>query len=153
MDSNIKIVQWEDKYAQAFIDLSKEWLNKYGILEQHDLDTIEHPYEMLNNNGMIWFAVDNGIAVGTVGMSKNKDGSYEMLKLAVTEKYQGRKIGRSLIETALNFAKENNIKHVILYSNNMLCSAIHLYESCGFKHVEIKNSEYETADVMMEIRY
>ena len=36
----IKIIEWEDKYAEQFKRLSLEWLEKYVSVEQADLEKI-----------------------------------------------------------------------------------------------------------------
>ena len=38
----IKIVKWEERYAQDFIDLSVEWLEKYVRVEPADEEILYH---------------------------------------------------------------------------------------------------------------
>jgi len=149
---NYEIITWKDIYSKDYISLSLEWLNKYVAVEAHDLETIEHPYEnVLNKDGMIWFAVSDNKAVGTISMIKIDGSSYELAKLSVTENFKGYGIGNALVKTAVDFAKEKKIKKIILYTNSILKAAIHTYSNFGFKEVEMENNEYETADVMMQL--
>lgn len=128
----IKIVKWEDRFAKAYIDLSIEWLEKYVSVEPGDLEIIEHPYEaVLNNGGMIWFALLDNTPIGTVTMIKSND-SYEVAKLAVTEKYKKLGIGERLMKVAIEFARENGTKKIYLFTNHNLIPAINLYKKCGF---------------------
>ena len=147
----IKIVKWEDRFAKAYIDLSIEWLEKYVSVEPGDLEIIEHPYEaVLNNGGMIWFALINNTAVGTVTMIKSND-SYEVAKLAVTEKYKKLGIGERLMKVAIEFARENSTKKIYLFTNHNLIPAINLYKKCGFVQIPLIDNKYIESDMKMEL--
>lgn len=147
----IKIVKWEDRFAKAYIDLSIEWLEKYVSVEPGDLEIIEHPYEaVLNNGGMIWFALINNTAVGTVTMIKSND-SYEVAKLAVTEKYKKLGIGERLMKIAIEFARENGTKKIYLFTNHNLIPAINLYKKCGFVQIPLIDNKYIESDMKMEL--
>ena len=109
----IKIVKWEDKFAKDYINLSIEWLEKYVSVEPGDLEIIEHPYDaVLNDGGMIWFAIIDNIPIGTVTMIKT-DNNYELAKLAVTERYKKMGVGNSLMQVAIKFAKRIRLKKFI----------------------------------------
>ena len=147
-----KIIPWEDCFAQDFIDLSVEWLEKYVRVEPADEALLYHPHEaILDKGGMIFFANDGTKNVGTVTMMKQEDGVYELAKLAVTENCKGRRIGDKLMRAALDFAKENHAKKVILFTNNGLGPAIHLYHKYGFTDVPLVDNEYEESDMKMEL--
>ena len=147
----IKIVKWEDRFAKDYIKLSIEWLEKYVSVEPGDLEIIEHPYEaVLNNGGMIWFAVIDNAPVGTVTMIKVNN-SYELAKLAVTEKYKEMGIGKRLMQVAIKFAKENRAKKIYLYTNHNLTPAIDLYKKCGFTQIPLIDNKYIESDMKMEL--
>lgn len=148
----IKIVKWEDRFAKDYIDLSIEWLEKYVSVEPGDLEIIEHPYEaVLNDGGMIWFALLNNIPVGTVTMIKSSDNSYELAKLAVTEKHKRLGIGDRLMEVAIKFAKKNCAKKIYLFTNHTLIPAITLYKKCGFTQIPLIDNKYIESDMKMEL--
>lgn len=147
----IKIIKWEDRFAKAYIDLSIEWLEKYVSVESGDLEIIEHPYEaVLNNGGMIWFALLDNTPIGTVTMIKSND-SYEVAKLAVTEKYKKLGIGERLMKVAIEFARENGTKKIYLFTNHNLIPAINLYKKCGFVQIPLIDNKYIESDMKMEL--
>ena len=147
----IKIIKWEDRFAKAYIDLSIEWLEKYVSVEPGDLEIIEHPYEaVLNNGGMIWFALLDNTPIGTVTMIKSND-SYEVAKLAVTEKYKKLGIGERLMKVAIEFARENGTKKIYLFTNHNLIPAINLYKKCGFVQIPLIDNKYIESDMKMEL--
>lgn len=150
----IKIIEWEDKYAEQFKRLSLEWLEKYVSVEPADLEIINNPHRsILDNGGMIFFALCDGLIVGTVAMIRQNDGSFELAKLAVTEGYKGLKIGNLLMEKSLEFASQGKAITVFLYTNRKLLPAINLYEKFGFKEVPVAQNKYIEADMKMELKF
>lgn len=158
----IRIVEWEERYAQAFIDLSIEWLEKYVSVEPGDLKIIHHPHEaVLNGGGNIFFAVCNERnekdekaeekAVGTAAMIPAGENAFELAKLAVTQGYKGQKLGERLMERCLEFAREKGAERVILYTNHNLIPALGLYKKYGFEEVDLGQNKYIESDIKMEL--
>ena len=148
----VKIVSWNDSYAQDFVSLSVEWLNKYVRVEAADEKILFHPHEtILDNGGMIFFARRDSENVGTVAMINMENGDYELAKLAVTESYKGMHISDLLMKRAISFAMEKHAKRIILFTNSSLIPAIHLYRKYGFVEVPLIDNEYEESDMRMEL--
>lgn len=147
-------IEWlfyEEKYKKDLQRLSYEWLEKYVSVEPEDKRILENPEEIIiRPGGVIFFARYQGEIVGTVSMIKVDEESFELAKLAVTEKAQGLKIGSQLMEKALGFAKEKEAKKVILYTNQILISAIVLYQKYGFIEIPMTESKYLESDLKME---
>ena len=93
----------------------------------------------------------DGRIVGSAGLMKEKEGVYELVKMAVTADYQGKGISKLLIEKCLAKAKEIGARKLSLFSNHQLQRAIGVYEKYGFHHVAVEDSPMETADVKMEL--
>lgn len=148
----IRIIEWEYKYNKNFVSLSIEWLEKYVSVEPLDLEILNHPHAaILDKGGNIFFAKYKDRAVGTVAMIKVDADTFELAKLAVTEEFKGQKIGNKLMEKCIQFAKENDAKSTILYTNHKLISAIGLYKKYGFKEVDLKHNKYLESDIKMEL--
>ena len=151
-NKNISIITWQDRYAEAFKTLNLEWLTKYVKVEPRDVETMEHPYEViLNRGGMIWFALCEGKAVGTVSLIPEAEDEWELAKMSVTEDFKGKGIGHLLMDAALDFAKAKALPKIIIFTNSVLTSAVHLYHSYGFKEVPVTGAAYETSDLKMEL--
>ena len=150
---DITIVEWEDRFAQDFITLSTEWLEKYVRVEDADKEILYHPHKaILNNGGMIFFANSEGVNIGTVSMIKLNGNTFELAKLAVTESFKGKHISNMLMDRALSFAKEKSANKIILFTNSKLLPAIRLYEKYGFQRIPLIDNEYEEADIKMELQ-
>ena len=148
----IKIVEWEERYAEDFVRLSREWLEKYLRMEPVDYIVLYRPHEaVLDDGGMIFFANDGERNVGTVAMKNMGGGVYELIKLGVTESYKGRHIGDLLVEAAIAYGRKCRARKIILFSSSVLIPALALYEKHGFRHVPLTDNEFEDADVQMEL--
>ena len=156
MDNNkktdtIKIVTYEPQYQEAFKSLNIEWISKYFEIEAADTIALDHPKEyILDKGGEIFIALLNDEAVGVCAMIKmQEDFDYEMAKMAVSPKAQGKGIGLLLGRFVIDWAAQNNATTIYLESNTQLEPAINLYYKLGFKEVKRKNSPYKRANIQM----
>ena len=148
----IQIIPYRKEHHTLFKQLNLEWLDHYQLTESHDLMILDDPEgAVLNNGGFIWLAEADGKIVGSIGLMKEKEGEYELVKMGVTESYRGRGISKLLLNQCMAKAKEIGAKKISLYSNHQLQTAIRLYEKYGFYHIELVNSPLETADIRMEL--
>jgi len=149
----IKIVEYEEKYHDNLKKLSYEWLEKYVSVEPEDEKILNNPKEViLDKGGFIFFAKYDEVVVGTVSLIRVDENTFELAKLAVTEKYQGLNIGRLLMEKCLYVSKEKNARNLILYTNHKLTSAIALYKKFEFKETPLVNNKYIESDLKMELK-
>jgi len=148
----ISIIPYRDEHHASFRQLNLEWLDHYHLTESHDLMILDDPEgTVIGNGGFIWMAEADGKIVGCAGLMKEREGEYELIKMAVTNAYRGKGISKLLIEQCLAKANEIGAKKVSLFSNHQLQTALNLYEKYGFYHVELVNSPMETADIRMEL--
>ncbi len=146
------IIDYEDQYLKDFQLLNLEWLEKFNLVETHDLEVLNNPRENVIDRGGFLFLLKEGNAIiGTAGIFKINDKEYELIKMSVAPEQRGKKFGELLLNTCIAKAKEMNASKLILYSNSNLQTAIRLYEKFGFKHVEVVNTPFETADIKMEL--
>jgi len=152
MKKDIKIIQYQDEHKSIFRELNLEWLNFYNLAESHDLAILDDPKgTILDSGGVIFLATYDGKIVGSAALMKEHEGVYELVKMGVKKEFRGHGISRLLIDKCLAKAREMNAKKIILFSNHKLQTAIGIYEMYGFRHVEVKDSPFETADIKMEL--
>ena len=146
------IIDYEDKYLSDFQRLNLEWLEKFNLVESHDLEILHHPREnVINRGGFIFLLVEQDIVIGTAGIFKINNEEYELIKMAVAPEHRGKKFGDLLLEKCIAKAKEVKASKIILFSNSNLQTAIRLYEKFGFKHLQVTDAPFKTADVKMEL--
>lgn len=150
--SDVTILKYESKLKKYFKSLNIEWINTYFTVEKHDLEQLDHPEDhILNDGGHILFAKVDGQIAGTCALIKTGKHEYELAKMGVSPRFQGRKVGHALMEASLKLAKELKAKRVWLGSNSKLTPALTLYHKYGFKDIPVGNTPYKRADVKMEI--
>ena len=146
------IIDYEDKYIGDFQRLNLEWLEKFNLVESHDLEILNHPREnVIDRGGFLFLLVEDDTVIGTAGIFKINDQEYELIKMAVAPEHRGKKFGDMLLDKCIAKAKEVRASKLILFSNSNLQTAIRLYEKFGFKHVEVTDAPFETADIKMEL--
>lgn len=146
------IIDYEHKYLKDFQRLNLEWLEKFNLVESHDLEILNHPQEnVIDRGGFIFLLKDYNDIIGTAGVFKINDNEYELIKMSVAPEHRGKKFGDMLLEKCIAKAKEVNALKLILFSNSNLQTAIRLYEKFGFKHVDVTDAPFETADIKMEL--
>lgn len=152
--NEVKIVAYEPQYKEAFKALNEEWIKTFFVMEAGDYKLLDHPEEeILNKGGHIAFALLDGEVVGTCALVKTEDHplTFELSKMAVSPKAQGKKLGYLLGNALVEKAKKLNAGKVFLVTNSILVPAIKLYEKLGFIHTPIGKAEYDRADVRMEL--
>ena len=150
---NLDIVSFYPKYTKYFHDLNIEWLKTYFYVEPYDEEVLSNPdHYIINKGGHIFFALLNNEVVGTVAlMPMDENGVFELTKMAVSPKHRGHKIGQKLMQHCLDFAKTNEFKGLLLYSNRVLENAIYIYRKYGFIEIPVeKDCPYERCNIKME---
>ncbi|WP_430907222.1 GNAT family N-acetyltransferase [Maribacter sp. 2-571] len=152
-NANVRIVGYEEVYADAFARLNIEWLERYFYVEDYDRNVLENPKEhILEPGGYIFFALAGTEVVGTVALIHRGNLGFELSKMAVTDTFQGLRIGQKLMYHCIDFAGKNNLKRLFLDSNTLLKPAIKLYQKVGFKEIAIPEKlQYARCNIRMEL--
>ncbi|MEI7473618.1 MAG: GNAT family N-acetyltransferase [bacterium] len=153
---NAQIVHFNkdnEEHRQAFLNLNLEWLEKYFDVAELHKEVLLHPEEtIIKNDGFILLAKFNDKIVGTGAISQAKDGNYELNKVCITETYRGFGLGKKIVLSLIELAKEQRIKKIYLISSNKLTSALALYKKLGFIESKENRHQYtKRADVTMEL--
>ncbi|GAB4015241.1 bifunctional helix-turn-helix transcriptional regulator/GNAT family N-acetyltransferase [Spirosoma koreense] len=148
----VQIVDYTEEYHDAFRRLNHEWITTYFVLEESDNLALDYPNEkIIQPGGAILMALYEGEPVGTCALIKINETRYELAKMAVSPKAQGKHVGWLLGQASLRKAKELGAGTVYLESNTILKPAISLYHKLGFQRVIGPPSPYKRANIQMEI--
>ena len=148
--NEIKFIPYNDRYHVDLKRLTLEWIEKYLYVEPEDEEFMENPQGyILDGGGFIFMAEYNGEVVGTVSLCKLPENKFELCKLAVTEKYKGLKLGRHLMQLAIDKCVEINATQIILYTTKRLEAAYKLYLQLGFVEIVQERQKYIEAEVKM----
>ena len=150
----ITIVNYTNAYQKAFRDLNEEWIAAYFKMEAADYKALDHPQEyIINKGGKILVAICDGEPIAVCALIKMNDPDYgfELAKMAVSPKVQGKRIGWTLAQKAIETAMELGARKLYLESNTILEPAISLYRKLGFTEVIGRSTPYERCNIQMEL--
>lgn len=150
----IEIVNYEPAYKDVFRDLNVEWISTYFKMEASDYKALDNADSyILQNGGHILVALLNKEPVGVCALIKMDDPTYdfELAKMAVAPKAQGKKIGWIIGEAIKDKARLMGAKMLYLESNTILTPAISLYRKLGFVEVFGRNTPYERCNIQMAL--
>jgi DNA-binding MarR family transcriptional regulator/predicted GNAT family N-acyltransferase len=153
--SKVTIVNYQPAYQQAFKKLNEEWINTWFKLEEADHKALDNPKGfILDKGGYILVALYEGEPVGFCALIKMNDPHYdfELAKMAVSPRVQGKNIGWLLGNAVIEKAKSLGAHKIYLESNTVLKPAINLYHKLGFKKVAGHPTPYERSNIQMELK-
>jgi N-acetylglutamate synthase-like GNAT family acetyltransferase len=149
---DVHLLPYAPAYQPDFKRLNVEWIETYFRLEEKDLVTLDDPQSaILDPGGEILVAEYGGEIVGVVALVKLDGETFELAKMAVSPKAQGRGVGERLGRAAIEKARSLGAKKVYLESNTLLKPAINLYHKLGFRKVKGNPSPYERCNIQMEL--
>lgn len=150
----VKIVPYQPKYREAFSELNKEWISTYFEMEESDYKALNNPKEyILDKGGCILVALYNDEPVGVCALIKMNDPHYdfELAKMAVSPKAQGKNIGWLLGQAILEKAAQLGASNIYLESNTILKPAINLYHKLGFQKISGHDTPYKRCNIQMAV--
>jgi len=158
--ADICIVSYKPSHQSMFYALNEAWITRYFKMEEADYRALRNPQGyIIDRGGYIFIALYKEEVVGTCALIKLGDSSkwdFELAKMAVAPKAQGKGIGRKLGQAIIEKAKSVGAKSLFLESNTVLTPAINLYHKLGFQRIEyhdgeVEPSEYERCNIQMEL--
>ncbi|MBI5021328.1 MAG: bifunctional helix-turn-helix transcriptional regulator/GNAT family N-acetyltransferase [Ignavibacteriales bacterium] len=133
LPGEIEIHEYSPAMKKYFKSLNYEWLEENFTIEKADNRLLSDPNtRIVKRGGAVLFASLEGDVVGTCALIKHRNGVFELAKMAVTKKYQGRGIGKKLIIAIIDKAKTLGASELYLQTNAKLKSANYLYNKLGF---------------------
>lgn len=150
----VSILTYREDLKEHFRSLNYAWIGKYFQVEPQDEMVLTDPGKnIIGKGGQILFAKMEGQIVGTCALIKIGGSTYELAKMAVDEKFQGRHVGKKLGMEAIEIARKLGAKHLVLESNKQLIPALNLYRKLGFVPVctDHHKSLYQRANISMQM--
>lgn len=151
----VSIIPYEEKHRKHFKTLNEEWIRKYFKMEEMDHKALDHPKTyILDNGGHILVALYEGEVVGVCALIKidHPRHDYELAKMGVSPKAQGKGIGWLLGKAIIDKAKSLGANTLYLESNTVLKPAISLYRKLGFTKISGIPTPYKRSNMQMELQ-
>ncbi len=141
----------EPAHLDDFVRLNTVWITRYFQLEPPDLALFANPAQVFSENGFILSVVIEGTVVGVCALVCHENREYELAKMAVDERFQGRGLGNVLMQAALDQLRNVEASKVLLITNSQLIPAVEMYRKFGFVTIwEGPHPEYSRGDLVME---
>ena len=151
----ITILPYADEYAPIFDRLNRAWIEELFTIEPLDEAMLTNPQKLIiEPGGELWFAALNGEVVGACALINYAPGVYEFSKLGVDKKARGAGVARALLRFCRDRAREKGAHTLKIVTNSGLVPANTLYQSEGFKLVEMtpeQRARYKRADTMYDL--
>ncbi|HET6227656.1 MAG TPA: GNAT family N-acetyltransferase [Bacteroidia bacterium] len=134
----IRKIRKEDN--PAIENIIKQVLTEHGVNKPGTAyydSSLQHMFEFYSVPKSIYFiAEENNRIVGGGGIFPT-DGlpadTCELVKMYLLPEMRGKGVGKSLIQTCLQFAKQAGYKRIYLETMNELSKAVKIYEKTGFE--------------------
>ena len=150
--TTVEILDYQPSFKEDFKNLNLEWITQFFKLEETDRALLDDPEtHIIEKGGFIFFAKVDGKIVGTAALLRESNKLYEIAKMAVTPQYQGRHIGKLLLQKGIDKAKSVAAKQVYLTTSTKLKTSLEMYRTHGFREAPFdpEMSVYEGSDVKM----
>jgi molybdopterin-guanine dinucleotide biosynthesis protein A/predicted GNAT family acetyltransferase len=129
----VLIVPFEERHLNGFASLVSDTLPEFGFGADPELDPdLEDPggYYVA-----LWIAERDGEVVGSVALRDLGDGALELKRMYLRPAERGRGLGKRLLTTALDGARERGATMIRLDTSERMETAQALYEAYGFRRV------------------
>jgi len=148
----VRLLDYTPAHQPDFKRLNVEWIETYFRLEEKDVLSLDNPQSyILDRGGHILLAQYGPEIVGVVALLKLDGDTFELAKMAVSPRAQGKGVGEMLGRAAIGKARSLGARKIYLESNTRLKPALNLYHKLGFRKVTGHPSPYERCNIQMEL--
>ena len=105
---------------------------------EEELDSLPGKYS-IEKRGNLYLAENEGKAAGCVAFYQVDETTCELKRLFVRPEFHGHRLGRALMETAIQDAASASYKTMVLDTLRRLSGANALYEKLGFEEIDPYN--------------
>jgi GNAT superfamily N-acetyltransferase len=132
-DGEVRIVPFEPAHIDEYRQLVMDTLREFGFEPDPQIDPdLEDPLAAYST---VWVALAGSEVVGSVALRDLGDGALELKRMYLRREARGRGLGKRLLATALEYAREFGADVMKLDTSERMQTARHLYEAHGFVRV------------------
>lgn len=147
----MEIIKFEERYRKDFIKFNTDWIvSNFGYLEKYDKETFDNIDDEIKSGAMIFFAVENGVALATCMVKPMEGVTWEICKLGSNKNLPHKGAGSAVFKASMDWAIEHGAQRLFIISNSKLKPALHIYRKFGFKEIKLEDYEYDRGDIALE---
>lgn len=114
--------------------------------KKYPVEEIDYSLYLSRPGRTVFLAYGDQSIAGEIRLRKNWNVFAYIEEIVVDVKFRRLGIGRRLIQTAIQWAKDNQLPGVMLETQNNNVAACLLYQSCGFELAGFDRSLYRAID-------
>lgn len=152
MNTHYDIKRNAPESLRPFAELNMAWIQELHVVEPSDQKMYDHPeIYMAGKNSVFSLHIDGEIA-GVCALKEDVDGEFELTKMAVDPAFQGRGLGKVLMDVVETYARDElGLSRIYLLSNTINAAAIRLYHRSGWTvFLEGSHPLYARCNIGME---
>ncbi len=127
---DVRIFKLEDKNLAPF---------ELMLLADPSRDMIE---EYLVKGTCFVVENENEDIIGCYVLKSNSPVEVEIMNIAVAERFQGKGIGKKMLEHAMNYAKKSGYTQLVIATANSSMYQLYLYQKIGFEMMRIERDYF-----------
>lgn len=135
-DASAVIIRLATVADQAAVDRLFRRGSEEGLLRENDtgadITNLQNAYLSEPDASGFWVAESAGRVIGMIGVQRTSDAAADIRRLRVQREYRQRGVGTRLMETAIDFCRENNVLKIVLDVRVEREPAIRMFEKFGF---------------------
>ena len=121
----MKVVPYDKKYKEDFIEMNKQWISQMFVLEEEDLLVLNNIEGALEAGGQIFFAVnDDEEVLACCMIAPLPSGEWEIEKFCARGMYTGTGAGSACLKACMDYAREKGVEKVVMVTNTKCEQAI-----------------------------
>ena len=98
----VQILDYSAEFQAHFKQLNLEWMQQFRTNTARQSILEDPKTHIIDKGGFIFFAEIDGKIVGTSALLRESHKIYEIADMAVTPQYQGKHIGKSLLQKSID---------------------------------------------------
>lgn len=141
-----------EEVRELFVEYARS-LDFSLCFQGFDRELASLPGEYAPPTGILLIARTRGKLAGCVALRRLAESVCEMKRLYVRPGFRGKRVGRSLVQAALNEAVRKSYKTMRLDTVPTMVKAIALYRSMGFREIPAYRENPVPGAIFMEIEF
>ena len=123
--------------SEYYSELSRRFKGGFEVSLSRDPDATD----MMLPRGAFFVAMSDGLPLGCIGLKGTASELAEIKRLWVAPSARGLGVGRRLVDSAENAARNISVKILRLDTNSALAEALQLYRSTGWTEIDRFNDD------------